>query len=63
LEKEQEKNPSQTAGKAGGVECLSERILPKEPKKIIKIYAGVAKRESGQDSGIHKKTAKEKIMG
>ena len=45
LEKEQEKDPSQTARKARGVKCLPERILPKEPKKIIKIYAKVAKRE------------------
>jgi hypothetical protein len=63
LEKEQEKDPSQTARKAGGVECLPEGILPKEPKKIIKIYAKVAKREPRQDSGIHKKTAKEKMIG
>jgi hypothetical protein len=45
LEKEQEKNPSQTARKAGGVKCLPEGILPKEPEKIIEIYARVAKKE------------------
>jgi hypothetical protein len=47
LEKEQEKDSSPTAGTAGGVECLPEGILPKESKKIIEIYAKVAKREPG----------------
>ena len=37
MEKEQEKDPSQTARKARGVKCLPERILPKEPEKIIKM--------------------------